>query len=370
MVPKARILVVDDEQSNVKLLEANLLPYGFEVLTATSGEKALQLVSSNSVDLILLDVMMPDIDGFEVTRRLRTNEKTKLTPVVLVTALTETGDKIKGIEAGCDDFISKPFDKNELLARVKSLLRIKSLQDELEDKYNQLKKLEEMKDSLTHMIVHDLNNPLSVISGRLQLLQMEAEGTFSQGQKRNVEEALLATQALKMMIGTLLDINKMEVGRLQLNYENFNLGDIVKEVVDQMNVIAEPDEKILSFDVLADIPAVSADKELIKRVIANLVNNAIKFTPPKGSIQIKVFYDSSNNSFYTTVKDTGSGIPEEYLGRIFDKFVQVESKEVKTGRGLGLTFCKMAVEAHGGKIWVESEPNKGSIFIFTLPHKN
>ena len=138
MVPKARILVVDDEQSNVKLLEANLLPYGFEVLTATSGEKALQLVSSNSVDLILLDVMMPDIDGFEVTRRLRTNEKTKLTPVVLVTALTETGDKIKGIEAGCDDFISKPFDKNELLARVKSLLRIKSLQDELEDKYNQL----------------------------------------------------------------------------------------------------------------------------------------------------------------------------------------------------------------------------------------
>ena len=227
-----------------------------------------------------------------------------------------------------------------------------------------------MKDSLTHMIVHDLNNPLSVISGRLQLLQMEAEGTFSQGQKRNVGEALLATQALKMMIGTLLDINKMEVGRLQLNYENFNLGDIVKEVVDQMNVIAEPDEKILSFDVLADIPAVSADKELIKRVIANLVNNAIKFTPPKGSIQIKVFYDSSNNSFYTTVKDTGSGIPEEYLGRIFDKFVQVESKKVKTGRGLGLTFCKMAVEAHGGKIWVESEPNKGSIFIFTLPHKN
>ena len=370
MERKARILVVDDEQSNVKLLEANLLLQGYEVMTVSNGEEALNKVLETDADLILLDVMMPGIDGFEVTRRLKSDENTRLIPIVLITALKEREDRIKGIEAGCDDFISKPFDKNELLARVKSLLRIKSLQDELEDKYNQLKKLEEMKDSLTHMIVHDLNNPLLVISGRLQLLQMEEEGTFKEGQERNIEEALLATQELKIMIGTLLDINKMEAGRLQLNYENFNLGDIVREVVDQMNVIAEADEKTIKAEIVENIPVVLADKGLIKRVIANLIGNAIKFTLPKGSIQIKVVYNSSNNSFYTTVKDTGGGISEEYLGRIFDKFVQVQSQKVKTGRGLGLTFCKMAVEAHGGKIWVESEPNKGSIFIFTLPHKN
>lgn len=367
MNDKRRILVVDDEPTNVKLLEANLLPQGYEVLTASNGDEALRIVSTNNVDLILLDVMMPGIDGFEVTRRLRAEENTRLIPVVLITALKETVDRIKGIEAGCDDFISKPFDKNELLARVKSLLRIKSLHDELEDNYKKLKELEKMKDSLTHMIVHDLNNPLMVISGRIDLLKMEGEGEFTENQKKNLEKASSALQDLKRMINNLLDINKMEEGKIKLNYESFNLGDIAKELVDQMKVIAGDDDKNLSLEIPDDMPEISADKELIKRVITNLINNAIKFTLPKGSAVVKVLYNNSDKDFYVRVKDTGRGVPKQYLDRIFDKFVQVESKDVKPGRGLGLTFCKMTVEAHGGRIWVESEPGKGSLFTFTLP---
>jgi signal transduction histidine kinase len=137
-----------------------------------------------------------------------------------------------------------------------------------------------------------------------------------------------------------------------------------------MQVIAGADDKILSLDASESLPKLFADKDLIKRVIANLINNAVKYTPPKGSINVSIQFDGGSNNFKIQVKDTGDGIPKDYLGKIFDKFVQVESnKKAKTGRGLGLTFCKMTVEAHGGKIWVESELGNGSAFIFTLPPK-
>jgi len=231
-----------------------------------------------------------------------------------------------------------------------------------------LKELERMKEDLTHMIIHDLNNPLMGISVEMQLLKMDGEN-FSQEQREKLDMALLASEDLKRMINNLLDISKMEEGKLTLRYEGFQLGNFVKEVVEQMSLIAQNEDKIISLEVGEDMPDISADKEIIKRVISNLLNNAIKYSPLKATIFVKAFFKQDDKNFYIQVKDFGEGVPEEYLDKIFDKFAQLEDRKAEMGHGLGLTFCKMAVEAHGGKIWVESEPGKGSTFYFTIPLK-
>ncbi len=232
----------------------------------------------------------------------------------------------------------------------------------------QMEEYEKIKDSLTHMIIHDLNNPLMAISGRLQLLKMDEEN-FNEEQKESLNAALLASKDLKIMIGSLLDISKMEEGKLKIRAEDFQLKDLVVDVVGEMDIIAQKEEKSVSVDTSQDMPNISADKELVRRVIFNLISNAIKHSPSKGVILVKVFFKQEDQNFYIQVKDPGEGIPKEYLDKIFDKFVQVEDNKAKMGRGLGLTFCKMAVEAHGGKIWVKSELGKGSTFYLTIPLK-
>ena len=206
METKPLILVVDDEPANVMLLEAYLVPQGYDVVKALNGEQALEIAQSRRIDLVLLDVMMPGLDGFEVTRRLKNNEATRLTPIVLVTSLKDTSDRIKGLEAGCDDFMSKPFDKNELMARVKTSLKIKFLQDQIQDDYKKLQELEKMKDNLTHMIVHDLNNPLAVVSLKLELIALRGEKIFTFEQKNDIRVAYSAVKELTRMISNLLDI--------------------------------------------------------------------------------------------------------------------------------------------------------------------
>ncbi|MFH1664748.1 MAG: response regulator, partial [Candidatus Omnitrophota bacterium] len=360
---------VDDNPLNVKLAADLLELNGYNVLKAVNGKEAIEITNKKKPDLILLDILMPGSDGYEICKIIKSSKETQFIPIVMITALNGKEDKIKGIEAGAEDFISKPFDKDELLARVRSLLRMKMMHDELEYSYGKLKELETMKDLLTHMIVHDMNNPLMVIAGRLRVLAMDTQEEFTEKQKESLKAALRASKDLIRMICDLLDINKMEEGKLKLNYENFRLDDIMKETVDQMRAIARDQDKDLSLDVIEGMPDISADRELIRRVMANLIDNAIKYTPPKSVVQVRVFYEKGDNKFYVQVKDPGEGIPEEYLNRIFDKFIQVETVEARAGRGLGLTFCKMAVEAHGGKIRAESEPGKGSVFTFTLPDK-
>jgi len=174
------ILIVDDDEKNIKLLKAYLQAEEYRIFQALNGEDALKMVNNFNPDVILLDVMMPGIDGFEVCKRLKTDEKTKMIPVVMVTALREREDRIKALEAGADDFLSKPVNKTELLVRVKSLLRIKSYHDQLLNSYKEialknerLKELERIKEGLTHMIIHDLNNPLSAIYGNLEMIKVE-----------------------------------------------------------------------------------------------------------------------------------------------------------------------------------------------------
>lgn len=364
---KFRILVADDDLVNIKLLIATLKPYGYEVVTAANGEQALKVVSDGSIDLILLDVMMPGLSGFEVTEKLRTDKGTQHIPIVLLTALNDINDRIKGIDAGCDDFISKPFDQNELLARIRSLLRIKSLHDELEESYIKLKDLQKLKDDLAKMITHDINNILTGVKNNLELMSLESRN-MPEVLKESLEDAIECTTDLVVLVSDFMDIGKMEEGALKAKIENTDINALIFHVIKEtasvvrkagINLIRVNEKDEIYFEI---------DKNLIVRVINNLIINSIKFTPQGGTIEVGV--DITENVLEVFVKDTGSGIPFEYREKIFEKFSQIETTQanLKKGRGLGLTFCKLAVEAHGGKIWVESEGrDKGSTFIFTIP---
>lgn len=372
-----RILVVDDESRNIKLLRAILALDSYYVFEAKSGEEALQHVARTKTDLVLLDVMMPGLDGFEVCRRIKQDEQTRIIPVVMVTALREKEHRIRSIESGADDFISKPVDQTELLLRVKSLLRIKTYQDDLLKSYSdlaemnaQLHELEKAKEGLTHMVIHDLNNPLTAISGSVQLLLLDKK-SFSEKQVRFLETCLNHCQDLNQQIQSLLDVHKMEESRLELVKETTDAADIAKEVLSQFSPRAALKGVILSFVLPKPIPPVQIDRNLIIRVMANLLSNAIRHTPSGGKIEGSADYLPDHGSLLFGVKDNGPGLDPQYHERIFNKFEQVSLNKagVSVGTcGLGLAFCKMAVEAHGGRIWVESKgQGNGCTFMVEIP---
>jgi signal transduction histidine kinase len=371
------ILIVDDEERNIRLLEGMLKNEEYQTSTALNGEEALQSIADIKPDLILLDVMMPGIDGFEVCRRLKAAAETKMIPIVMVTALREKTHQLKAMETGADDFLRKPVDRTELLIRIKSLLRIKTYHDELFARYREiaeknemLLRLEKTKEGLIQMIVHDLRSPLSALIGYIDLILLN-KSNFSQNQLDSLEKSLNSCLELKDMIQALLDIHKMEEGKLTLEKESTDLVKLIHGIVEQFSLRAKEKMVSLSFSRSDELPPLPVDPALIKRVIANLLTNAIRHTPSGGKVEVRLKPYHQNGSLYLSVCDNGDGLAPEYHQKIFEKFEQVRLKKagVAVGAtGLGLAFCKMAVEAHQGKIWVDSEgEDKGSIFQFTLP---
>ncbi len=363
---KPQILCVDDEKRNLKLLNALLAPQGYEVISAENGEAALECLSSSLPDLVLLDVMMPKLDGYEVCKKIKSTKETQFLPVVMVTALREEEERIKGIEAGCDDFISKPFDKHELLARVKSLLRIKLMHDELKNGYVKLNELQVLKDNLVGLIVHDINNLLMITSINFRRAFMN-RGNFPEDIKKSLTIAEMHLDELAALVSDFVDIGKIEEGKISLNMEDTDIDALLSNAIEKMSSVAQYngiDLKRIGSDKRLHF---TLDRGLILRIMNNLVLNAVKFTPRGGLIEVSA--DISENGLCFFVKDTGAGIPPEYKEKVFEKFSQAEGEQVnfKKGKGLGLTFCKLVVEAHGGKIWVESEFSKGSTFYVTLP---
>jgi len=374
---KPFILIVDDEKINIDLLKAFLMSEDYHLVGALSGGEAYKIVNEKCPDLILLDVMMQGVDGFEVCKRLKQDERTKIVPIVMVTALREREYRIKGIEAGADDFLNKPVDRIELLARVKALLRIKSYHDdllksyqEIAEKNEKLYEMQKMKEGLIHMLVHDLSNPLMGLQGNLEIMSMEKQG-FSETHCRAIEESLYCCGELRNMIQGQLDICRMGEVKLKAEKTPTDMTELINSIKRQFKRKLEKNKISASFPITLDMPPVSVDSSLIKRVIANLLDNAIRHTPAGGSIEIAVDFLSEKGTFRISVTDNGDGLDAKFHQKIFDKYEQAENSRegIRVGRsGLGLTFCKMAVEAHEGNIWVESEgAGKGSCFSFTLP---
>ncbi len=373
--PGGSILVVDDDQRNVRLMESILRSSGYPVARAYDGEEALRLVESERPDLVLLDVMMPKMSGFEVCQRLKSRYETRLLPVIMVTALNALEDKVQALEIGADDFLSKPINKVELLAKVRATLRVKSLQDEverqkgeLERRNQELLRIQMFKESMAQMVVHDLKNPLAGIMGNIQLMQMQrAELT-----EARFEELLTRTQEssrqLMRMILNILDIGKLEEQKMPIHVEPLELHRIINENMAELASLSARDGVLLDNQVSPSLPHVHADRELIARVFANLLNNALKHTPTGGRVSVEA--REEGGEVVLCVRDTGEGIPEDLQPYIFDKFVAGESisgRRHMYDSGLGLTFCKLAVQSHHGRIWIKSRPGQGTAVFVALP---
>jgi two-component system sensor histidine kinase/response regulator len=370
------ILVVDDDQRNVRLMESILRGSGYQVVKAYDGEEALRVVENGPPDLLLLDVMMPKMSGFELCQTLKRRYETRLLPIILVTALNALEDKVQALEFGADDFLSKPINKVELLAKVRSVLRVKGLQDQLELKRMEIEatnleliRMQGFKESMMQMVVHDLKNPLASIMGNVQLIQMQSvEQTPPARLKELLQRTQESARQLMRMILNILQIGKLEERKMTLKLEPVPLHGLVQENVDEMAGLSVRDDIRLENRLQPDLPPLRADRELLSRVIANLLSNAFKHTPSGGRVMVDGH--RQGESVTLMVSDTGEGIPEDLQPRIFEKFVAGESdasKRMLYDSGLGLTFCRLAVECHGGTIWLKSKPGEGTTVFISLP---
>lgn len=360
-----RVLIVDDQEANRLLLRDLLESQGHEVAEAVDGIEALERVADAAPDVVLLDVGMPGIDGFEVCRRLKADPATATIPVLLVTALNQRDQRLLGIGAGANDYITKPIDKSDLSLRVRNAIRMHQLYAEIEEQYRRLEKLELLRDSLVHMIVHDLRSPLAGIRAYLDLMKMDGEGKLEPEMTQSIDEARKVAVDMTEMVSDLLDVSRLETGRMPLELSQVDLAALAAEVAAATGRATH--RVTVRVEGSAEQARIIGDASVIRRVITNLVGNAVKFSPT--SSQIVVLVEGNGTEAKVSVSDRGPGIAPAYHEKIFEKFAQVEAagQGHKHSSGLGLTFCKFAVEAHGGRIGVESVVGRGSTFWFALP---
>ncbi len=359
-----RVLVVDDQDTNRLMLRDLLESQGHDVSEAVDGTAALKSIADATPDVVLLDVGMPGMDGFEVCRRIKAEPSTASIPVLLVTALSERDQRLLGIGAGANDYITKPIDKNDLSLRVRNAIRMRQLFLEVEGQYRRLEKLELLRDSLVHMIVHDLRSPLAGIRAYLDLLKLDGAGKLDAELTESIEGARRVAAEMTEMVSDLLDVSRMEDGKMPLDLASTDLGALVVAAVRAADAAGRVRVRV---EAPVDRLRVVCDAVVIRRVVANLVGNAVKFTPAAGQITVSVRGEGAD--VRVSVSDTGRGIPPEFHQKVFEKFGQVEAAAhgAKHSSGLGLTFCKYAVEAHSGRIGLESTVGKGSTFWLVLP---
>lgn len=363
------ILVVDDTQANLQLLSGMLKERGYKVRPVPTGALALQAAKSSPPDLILLDINMPELDGYEVCAQLKRDERTRDVPVIFISALNETIDKVLAFGMGGVDYITKPFQFEEVDARVAAHLKLRRLQTDLETRNHELllsnielRRLQELRDNLTHMIVHDLRSPLTGVLGAFELIEMEANHLSPPcGQMVNMGQEAL--RQMLSMINSLLDVSKIEAGELQPLHSACDLVALAHKAVHVLSSMRG--NRRVTVEAESEPMIAQVDQDLILRVLQNLLGNAFKFTGQNGEVKIRFVRDGGH--VRVSVTDDGPGIPPEHHQRIFEKFGQVKSDRPRVGTGLGLTFCRLAVEAHGGQIGVTSEVGKGSTFWFDLP---
>jgi two-component system, sensor histidine kinase and response regulator len=362
------LLVVDDDAANRDVLSRRLNRQGHDVRTASNGSDALALMSDTAFDAVLLDIMMPDMDGYEVLRRMKADARLQHIPVIMISALSELQSVVRCIEAGAEDYLTKPFDPTLLKARIGASLEKKwgrdretALFEQLQENYKRLEEAEKLRDDLRNMIVHDLRTPLTAVIGGVEMLGQA--GSLTEMQREMAGIAINGGKTLLGMINDLLDVEKMEAGLTRLNYSEVTAAALIAGAIAQVAVLADIGQTALVPQIAQGLPAFSADESQLSRTLVNLIANAIKLTPA-GTVTITAQTAGENIRF--AVRDSGRGIPPEAFERIFEKFGQVESHN-RIGTGLGLTFCKLAVEAHGGHIEVESTPDVGSTFSFTIP---
>jgi two-component system, sensor histidine kinase and response regulator len=373
--PSALILVADDVPANVELLFDQLQTLGYRTVPAYDGPSALAAAFEHRPDLCILDVSMPSGDlgvddrstGFEVCRRIKRDARTARIPVIFVTALNDTTDRVKAIEAGGDDFLTKPHNRLVLGARVRSLLRLKGAMDALEQSYRKLRELEKVRDDLMKMIVHDLKTPLTSVLATLEMMKDGDFGSVNDNQRSALSDAEHKAQDLLGLIEDLLEVARIEETKLQLATSQIVPVQFLEEIVGEWGVRFRQEGASVELDIPADLHAIEGDRALLKRVFTNLIQNALVHSAEAVTLRLSARQEPDGVLF--TVADNGPGIPSEYHEVIFRKFERAKTPNVPRVRssGLGLAFCKLVVDAHGGRIWVRSGEGEGSTFHILLP---
>ena len=392
----ASVLIVDDTIYNIQLLSLMLNKQGYRVEKATSGTEALESANQLLPDIILLDIRMPDIDGYEVCKRLKANPVTKDIPVIFISSIEDSTDKVEAFSVGGVDYISKPFQLIEVLARIETHLRLCLLQKKLQEQNEQLqssalvlsrsleqeRKLSQMKSDFISVVSHEFRTPLTTIQSASELLEY-----YEWTKEEQVEQLHQIQSEVKHMTDLMEDVlflSRANANKAKLNITKFDLADFCKRLLVQMKkTFAEnytlhsflhilPNEiAIQNFHIENELPIVSVnmDEKLLRQIITNLITNAIKYSHQTTTIEFKVTVDfsvsSPNVSF--VISDRGIGIPEEDLEHLFSAFHRGKNVGILPGTGLGLSIVKNCIDIHNGTIAVNSKLNVGTEFTVTLP---
>lgn len=369
-IKKNLVLVVDDVEQNVAVVSQILRSHGYGVMAAFNGETALRMLEKRIPDLILLDIMMPVMDGFEVCAKIKENENLKNIPIIFLSALSDTDVKVKAFNVGGVDYVSKPFQEAEVIARVAVHIKIANLEREQREFIEKLTIMNDEKDRLMQIVSHDLRSPLGGIKGLSEILKNGEEAEIPEIVREFSEIIVQTSDTLLNLVNDLLDLAKIESGKQRLNVVNFDIISILQNSVRLQEKVAQSKGLQLVFQhSLPQSPfVVTADEPKITQVINNLLSNAIKFTPKGGSVFVTL---SAHNDtqLCITVKDTGIGIPPEHLPKVFEKFGnhQRSGTSGEKGTGLGMTIVKRFVELHDGTIDVQSQQGVGTTFTIILP---
>jgi two-component system sensor histidine kinase/response regulator len=365
------ILIVDDTPENLISLKKVLEKHDFEVDTASSGEEALRKVLRNEYVLIILDVQMPGMDGFEVAEAISGYSKAKETAIIFLSAAnTETRFITKGYSSGGLDYITKPVDMSVLLLKVKTFYRIYEqsrklieIQTALLEEIEYRKQAEYKKDEFISIASHELKTPLTSVKGYVQLLERSIDKGDIDTVKKHLHKAQTQLEKLNNLIADLLDISKIESGKLKFNKQNFFIGDLLKNIVEVM-AQSFPDYKITVNGSVSN--CIYGDEMRIEQVIINFLTNAIKYSP--GTSEVIINVREENENIFVGVRDYGIGIAPEQQKNLFEKFYRVEETALHfQGLGIGLYISAEIIRRHGGKVGVESTLGKGSEFYFQIP---
>ncbi len=399
------ILVVDDNVNNLKLLEGILINAGYRVRLASDGELALRSAMAHTPSLVLMDIRMPGMDGYEACRRLKEDEGTREVPVIFISILEDEGDKVKGFQAGAADYINKPFQPAEVLARIKNQLRLKELTEKLEQKIHerteklilankhlqqeiterrlaeeeiitlnrelekrviartqQLEATNRELEAFAYSISHDLRAPLRHINGFVSLLE-ESAGQVLDEQSRHYMNTI-SKSAIKMgiLIDNLLNFSRM--GSQEMFFKEVNTGDLIREVIDDF--ASECKEREIVWKI-ADLPPVEGDRSMLKIVLTNLVSNAVKFTRTRDRAVIEAGGQKQEDEVVVYIRDNGVGFDPDYTEKLFGVFHRLHGSDEFEGTGVGLAIAQRIILRHGGRMWAEGEPERGAAFYFSLP---
>ena len=364
-----KILIVDDVMSNVLLLKVLLTNEKFAIATASNGRQALEQVEKENPDLVLLDVMMPDMSGFEVAQHLKSNPNTADIPIIFLTALNSTADIVKGFQVGANDFISKPFNKEELIIRVTHQISLVAAKRLILSKTEELQRTIAGRDKLYSVIAHDLRSPMGSIKMVLNMLILNLPS-----EKIGAEMYELLTMANQTtedvfsLLDNLLKWTKSQIGKLNVVYQDVDLVEVTDGVIEIFSMVASL-KKIRIHEMKPEKMMVNADIDMLKTVVRNLLSNAIKFSKENSEVLVKM--EEVDGMAVVSVQDYGCGISEEGQKKLLhtDTHFSTFGTHNEEGSGLGLLLCKDFVVKNGGKLWFTSKEGEGSIFSFSIPVK-